>query len=139
LERLIRGGDRAADVPLVAGDVIFIPLFENRVMVWGSVRTPGFYDTNEGARVLDALALAGGPAPKAALTNVGVIRQVDGQRKVVAVVDITKILSGTGNQTANIVLQHADIVYVPQDNRVTWQDILSWISGFGLIRSLFGF
>jgi polysaccharide export outer membrane protein len=139
LERLIRGGDRAADLPLTAGDVIFVPLFENRVMVWGNVRSPGFYDVNEGARVLDALAMAGGPATKAALGNVGVIRQVDGQRKVVAVVDVNKILSGAADQAANIALQHADIVYVPQDNRVTWQDVLSWVSGFGIIRSLFGF
>lgn len=139
LERIVLRGDQTANVPLEGGDVIMVPEFLNRVLVWGSVRNPGAFDLNEGARVLDALLAAGGPAEKASIESVGVIRQVaEGKRVVFATVDVTKILR-TGDQTQNVLLQHADVVYVPLNNRITWQEILSYLSGFSLIRALFGF
>ena len=139
LERIVVKADQSANVALQGGDVILVPEFLNRVLVWGNVRNPGPYDLNEGARVLDALLAAGGPDPKAGMESVGVIRQTaDGKRVVAATVNVNRILK-SGDESQNILLQHADIVYVPQSNRVTWQDILSYLSGFGLIRALFGF
>jgi polysaccharide export outer membrane protein len=139
LERIVVKGDPAANVALQGGDVIMVPEFLNRVLVWGNVKNPGVFDLNEGARVLDALLAAGGPAEKAAMDAVGVIRQTaDGKRVVFATVNVGKILTNA-DEKQNVLLQHADIVYVPASNRVTWQDILSYMSGFSLIRALFGF
>jgi len=139
LERIVLQGDQSANVSLQPGDVILVPEFLNRVLVWGAVRSPGPYDLNEGARVLDALLAAGGPDVKAAVESVGIIRQTaDGKRVVAATVNLTRILKHA-DESQNVLLQHADIVYVPVSNKVTWQDILSYISGFSLIRALFGF
>lgn len=139
LDRIMLKGDQSANVALQPGDVILVPEFLNRVLVWGAVRNPGPYDLNEGARVLDALIAAGGPDVKATVESVGIIRQTaDGKREVAATVNLNKIFK-SGDESQNILLQHADIVYVPQSNRVTWQDVLSYLSGFSLIRALFGF
>jgi protein involved in polysaccharide export with SLBB domain len=138
LERIVLRGDQAANVLLQGGDVILVPEFLNRVLVWGIVRNPGAFDLNEGARVLDAILAAGGPIVKAATDAVSVVRQTpDGKRVVAATVNVDKILKGDAAQ--NILLQHADIVFVPQSNRLTWQDILSYLGGIGIITSLFGF
>lgn len=139
LDRLILKGDASANVALEGGDVILVPEFLNRVLVWGTVRSPGVYDLKEGARVLDAVLAAGGPDKKAAINAVGIIRQTeDGKRTLVATVDLNKVFA-KADQSQNILLQHADIIYVPQGGGVTWQDILSYLSGLGLIFSLFGF
>ena len=138
LDRLLVKGDQTANVALEGGDVIMVPEFLNKILIWGTVKSPGVYDLAEGARLMDALAAAGGPAQKAALDVVGVIRQTaDGKRVVAATVDVGKILKG--DQTQNVLLQHTDIVYVPESNRITWQDILSYLGGLGSIFGLFGF
>lgn len=138
LERLLVKGDQTANIAVQGGDVLMIPEFLNKVLVWGNVRSPAAYDLAEGARVLDALSIAGGPAAKAMLSQVGILRQTaDGKRVVAATVDVGKILKGDESQ--NIVLQHADIVYVPQDGRITWQEILSYLGGLTTVLGLFGF
>ncbi|MGH2452766.1 MAG: polysaccharide biosynthesis/export family protein [bacterium] len=138
LDRLLVKGDQGANMAVQAGDVIMIPEFLNKVLVWGNVKSPAAYDLAEGARVLDALSAAGGPAAKAALKQVGIIRQTaDGKRVVAATVDVGKILKGDESQ--NVLLQHADIVYVPHDGRITWQEILSYLGGLTTVFSLFGF
>jgi len=138
LERIVLRGDQAANVLLQGGDVILVPEFLNRVLVWGTVRNPGAFDLTEGARVLDAILAAGGPIVKAATDAVSVVRQTpDGKRVVAATVNVDKILKGDAAQ--NILLQHADIVFVPQSNRLTWQDILSYLGGLSIITGLFGF
>jgi polysaccharide biosynthesis/export protein len=137
LDRLIRKGDQGANVPLEGGDVILVPELENKIMVLGGVRNAGVFDLKEGARVLDAIVAAGGPSEKAQLNSVGITRQ-DGERRVLlATVDVNKIIRN-GDQGQNVALQHTDVVYVPE-TRVRWQDILSYISGFQLVRAVFGF
>ena len=54
------------------------------VHVVGAVRSPGLYRLDEGSRVADALALAGGTVPKADLASVNLAAQlVDGTQVVV--------------------------------------------------------
>lgn len=109
-----------------------------RVMVLGSVRSPGPYDIFTGARVIDAIVLAGWTADRAALDSVGLIRRGrDGQLNVTRV-NLDRIMDGKGDLSQNVPLQHTDIVYVPRDNRFRWTDILSWISGLSLVRNFFG-
>ncbi len=139
LDRLIVKGDTSANLPLEGGDIIMVPEFLNRMLVWGTVKNPGVFDLKEGARVLDAVFAAGGPAAKAALNQVRIVRQTeDGKRVLAATVDLWKVID-KADQSQNIVLQHADIVYVPERGGLTWQEILQYLSGAGLILGLFGF
>jgi polysaccharide biosynthesis/export protein len=135
LDKLVTAGDRSGNMAIEPGDIIMLPALENRVLVMGAVRAPGAFDMEEGSRVLDALARAGGNTERAQLGNIGVIRNAPTGKPTVTQVDIGKILRGDSAQ--NIVLQNTDVVFVP-DGRVLWTDILSYLSGFGLIRALFG-
>ncbi len=137
LGRLILQGDTSADVALEVGDVILVPELKNRVLVLGSVQSPGAYDLLEGAKVLDAIASAGGPAPKAVLTSVTIVRQTATGRTPVATVNVAAMLK-TGDQSTNMVLQNTDIVYVPAKT-VTFGDVMQWLSGISLVLALTGF
>ncbi|MGQ0572178.1 MAG: SLBB domain-containing protein [Armatimonadota bacterium] len=137
LDRLVKKGDQSANVVLEGGDVILIPEFLNRVLVMGSVRTTGAFDLREGSRVLDAIVAAGGPSEKAKVGSVGLTRQVGDARVLVATIDLNKIMK-QGDQTQNVLVQHADVLFIPEA-RFRWQDILSYLSGVTIIRTLFGF
>jgi polysaccharide export outer membrane protein len=137
LERLLVKGDRSDDIVVQAGDIIMVPALQNRILVLGAVRTPGPYDVDEGARFIDALALAGGPESRAGTNNIGVIRNLPEGRATVTTVDMSKILRGDMSQ--NVVLQHQDIIYVPQGPLVRWTDVIAWLSGYSIVRSVFGF
>lgn len=137
LDRLLLKGDRSANAAVEPGDIIMVPTLQNRVLVLGSVRGPGAYDLDDDARLLDALARAGGAADRAATNNIGVIRNGPNDRPVVTTVDMEKIVKGDGSQ--NLLLQNGDIVFVPASALVRWTDILAWLSGLSLIRAVFGF
>lgn len=137
LDRLLVKGDRSADFPVEAGDVIMVPALQGRILVLGAVRSPGPYDVDEGARFIDVIAMAGGPADRAATNNIGIIRNLPEGKATVTPVDMNKILRGDMSQ--NVLLQHQDIVYVPQGALVRWGDILAWLSGYSLVRTVFGF
>lgn len=137
LERLLLRADRSANIILEPGDIIMVPIRQHRVLILGAVRAPGAYDLDEGARVLDALLRAGGPADRPVANNVGVIRTGADGKAVVTQVDMTKIVAGDLSQ--NISMRNGDIIYVPESTRVTWANIVSTLSGLGLIRALFGF
>lgn len=81
-ERDLEAGRLSRNVILEEGDTIFVPRFDpNRVYVSGQVRTPGAYSVPEGTTVLQALTLAGGPTPDAALGRVRILRVVDGNQR----------------------------------------------------------
>jgi protein involved in polysaccharide export with SLBB domain len=124
-------------MPVMGGDVILIPEFLNRVIIMGGVRNPAAYDLKEEARLLDAIIAAGGPDDKAQLGQVAVTRQTGNTRVLVGTVDVNKIIK-QGDQSQNILMQHGDVVYIP-NNKVRWQDLLSYLGGVSLVRSIFGF
>jgi polysaccharide export outer membrane protein len=137
LDRLLVKGDRTVDLAVEPGDIIMVPALQNRILVLGAVRTPGPYDVDEGARFMDVLALAGGPEARAGTNNIGVVRNLPEGKATVTPIDMNRILRG--DMTQNIVLQHQDIIYVPQGPLVRWTDILAWLSGYSLVRTVFGF
>ncbi len=134
LERLLNKGDRSANVGVEPGDIIMVPTLQNRVLVLGSVRTPGAHDLDDGARFLEALAAAGGPLERSGTNNIGVIRNGPDGKSVVRVVDLNKIIRGDGS--LNIPVQDADVIYVPQGSFGRWSDIVGWLASLGLVRSL---
>jgi polysaccharide export outer membrane protein len=134
LDKLLIKGDRSANVAVEPGDVIMVPTLQNRVLVLGAVRNPGAYDLEEGARVIEVLALAGGPTERAVQSNIGIVRNGNDGKAAVTTIDVGKIVRGGAS---NLALQHADIVYVPE-GRIVWRDILGWLGGLNIVRALFG-
>jgi polysaccharide export outer membrane protein len=78
-----------------------------RVTVLGQVRGPGPRELPASATVLDAIAVAGGPADGAAATQAYLIRD---QRQIITL-NVQEILDGGG--TTNLVLQDGDVIVVP--------------------------
>jgi competence protein ComEA len=84
--RLLDGGPGAAAGPPVSVEGPREPRGESGLFVHvaGEVRRPGLYRVPEGSRVAAALARAGGPSRRAALTTVNLAAKVeDGQQVVV--------------------------------------------------------
>ena len=46
---------------VAGGDVIFVPERQSRVLVFGEVRSPGYYPVDSQTRLLDVIARAGRP------------------------------------------------------------------------------
>jgi len=61
LYRLLRSGNREADIVLQNEDVLFIPPTGEQVAVIGSVQEEAIYELRPGESLADALRLAGGP------------------------------------------------------------------------------
>ncbi|MCC6475290.1 MAG: SLBB domain-containing protein, partial [Burkholderiales bacterium] len=91
LWQLVVGGDAVQDIPLLPGDVIFVPrggidyqaeslgLVANqarRVRIWGAVSTPGLYDLSPDDDLLSMIARAGG-FTKTAITSWVTLSRVD--------------------------------------------------------------
>ena len=67
---LLLQGDKTHDVPLVSGDVIFIPFVGPQVAVVGSVAAPAIYELKGATSVCQSLQFAGGPTAVAAGSTV---------------------------------------------------------------------
>mgnify|MGYP001588818398 FL=1 len=94
---------------------IFIDEYGNKkVFVLGEVKTPGSYElpTESKLTVLEAVSLAGGFTPIAALDRTKVIRVVDGKNQsyIIEVSAITR----RGEKERDIPLEPNDVIYVPQ-------------------------
>ena len=167
LDTLLIKGDQSANIALEVGDVILVPELRKRVLVLGHVRSPGAYELKDGARLLDAIAAAGGPDNRAALRSVSVVRQTpqasQPTRAVeasqapqtlpsaqtsppaqttqpyapVAIVDVGKMLDGN-SYSQNLEMQNADIVYVPSTS-VSISEVIQYLSGINLFLRLIGF
>lgn len=102
---------KSPDVQVMAGDVLFLPETDRRMVVLGQVNRPGSYDLLEGQRVTDLIAAAGGVTQRAA-TGAFLVR---GTAQVP--VDLQKALSGTIE--ANVQLKTGDMLVVPEhQNRI---------------------
>lgn len=67
-------GDRASDVRLQAGDVVFVGLTGARVGIQGAVARPGVYEAKETATLRELLKMAGGASPFADLSRIHIER-----------------------------------------------------------------
>ncbi|MGH2396344.1 MAG: SLBB domain-containing protein [bacterium] len=103
---------RNLDVKLLAGDVLFIPETDNRIVVLGQVNRPGAYQMLEGQRVSDLIAAAGGLTTRAAPERGFIVR---GTEQIP--VDLKSVLAG--NIEANVSLRPGDMMVVPESqNRI---------------------
>jgi protein involved in polysaccharide export with SLBB domain len=77
-------GDKSCDLPLMSGDVIFVPLAGARATVRGEVKRPGIYELLGDEKISDLLELAGGPTAEAYLGRLMLDRIGDNDaRKVI--------------------------------------------------------
>ena len=75
----IERGDVSQNVTLQNGDTVFVPRAAV-VYVFGEVRGPGRYVLRGATTVLQALTLAGGTTPFAALNRMRIVRTVNGEQ-----------------------------------------------------------
>ena len=74
LYRYVIHGDASSDLRTEHGDVIYVPLAQNRVRVTGAVRRPGTFEILPDERFGDLVKLVGGFLPTASLDRVQIDR-----------------------------------------------------------------
>jgi len=79
---LLLRGDTSADVPLLSGDVIFIPPAGATATVSGEVRRPAIYELKGNATLAGLIDLAGGLTPEADGSRISVVRNSQERRRV---------------------------------------------------------
>jgi protein involved in polysaccharide export with SLBB domain len=67
LHRLLVDKDETQNIPIQNGDVVVLPVFEDKVYVVGEVKTPGAQDFRPDLTPREYLAAAGGPSTRAKL------------------------------------------------------------------------
>jgi len=133
LEKVL-AGNLEANVTLGSGDMLVVPESQNRIAVLGAVNNPGTFALTDGLKVVEAVALAGGPTARGRLSQIIVVRVEGGQTKRIPV-NLERALSGQ-DTNQNPVLQSGDIVFVP--DRLTIGQAGEWLNLFNLVRILFG-
>jgi polysaccharide export outer membrane protein len=128
LERVLLRGEAQEAPTLEGGDVVVVPESPlRRVFVLGMVARPGVYEIPEGARLHEAISLAGGPDRRAALEAVGVIRQDTPQRGRLQTFDLLRFLRGA-DLSQNPLVQPGDVVFVPETRTPDWETVLRGLS-----------
>src|SRR5512139_3367283 len=97
LDRLVYDADPELNVPVMPGDIIYVPSVEKvRIFVSGAVRNPNLYEVPraEPVTVLKAVTLAGGTTDRAAESRVQVIRTAEGGGRKTIQVNLKKVKKG---------------------------------------------
>jgi len=84
----------------------------NKVYVIGQVTKPGEFIVNPRVDVMQALSMAGGTTPFAALGDIMILRRTDGGQQQAQPFRYTDVIRGK-NLEQNITLQAGDVVVVP--------------------------
>lgn len=96
----LQSGELSQNVMLQDGDTIFVPRAPT-AFVFGEVRSPGSYSITTSTTVLQALSLAGGSTPLAALNRIRIIRVVDGEPQEI-------------NVGLEVLIQAGDTIIIPE-------------------------
>lgn len=109
-QRLLRDGDFSQNVYLQPDDFIFLPSLRSaQVHILGAVMQPHSERITGSLTVVQAIALSGGSAHEACLSNVAILRGSLAQPQI-AIVAVDAILHG---QAPDVRLEPGDIVFVP--------------------------
>ncbi len=112
---LVRG-EAGQNPQLQDGDVVVLPESRTHVTIRGLVTKPGYVDIPDGEvlRATEAIALAGGALPLAALSKATITR-LDG---TVTPIDLYKALV-LGDKNSNVVLTADDVIDIPKSIGIT--------------------
>lgn len=125
LRGITEPGRHSADVPVMPGDIVFVPESVNLVYVLGQAGN-GVFALTQGMTLLQLLATAGGFSESTArLEHVVLIREVDDANSEVQIVNLKKVLK-TGQDPQ---LMPGDIIYLPRQRLVILQEFISRITG----------
>lgn len=102
---LLINGDKSKDVPLLPGDVIYIPAVGGLVAITGSVNVPGIFELRKDGELANLIAWAGGLASTASGQR-ATFERID-ERRVRKVAEIN--LDDTGVRTK---LRDGDVVTI---------------------------
>jgi polysaccharide export outer membrane protein len=84
----------------------------NRVYVIGQVNKPGAFIVNPRVNVMQAISMAGGTTPFAALGSIKIIRRTDNGQQEALPFNYNDVLHGN-DLSQNVTLQAGDVVVVP--------------------------
>ncbi|MCL6628923.1 MAG: SLBB domain-containing protein, partial [Armatimonadetes bacterium] len=105
------------------------------VHVFGEVRRAGSFMFSPSRKLIDYLGDAGGPTPRARLSEISVVRVVDNTPHVFRF-NTKKAMSG-GSAKDNPELEPGDIVYVPSNFVSDWRDAMQVVfTGLSLVNLL---
>ena len=116
LESLLDRGDMSANLPLVPGDVVYLPLgkalnlAKSKIYVGGKIEKPGLYDYQPGLTALSACILAGGFAKFSAPNRTKIFRKENGEQTVIEV-DLNDVKEG---DAPDVELKPGDRIHVPE-------------------------
>ncbi|MBP9143243.1 MAG: polysaccharide biosynthesis/export family protein [Thermoanaerobaculia bacterium] len=123
-EALVRRGDTREDVALEDGDYLYLPSsLAQEVHILGEVFKPRAYGFRGRVTLLQAVAESGGFKPTARLGDVVILREVDGEQRLLSV-DVRAVLDGT---VPDPELAVGDIVYVPRRRLASFAQFLNEI------------
>ncbi|MDR7550833.1 MAG: polysaccharide biosynthesis/export family protein [Armatimonadota bacterium] len=151
LDELLLRQEMRHNLPLQSGDTLMIPEeLNNKIFVLGDVNAPGVFVIREDITILQALALAGGPAQRGYGTAraVHIVRRAAAPPKVPKGVTVERMegrgylitvdlqsLMRNGAAAHDLTVTAGDIIVVPQSGLTGMQSILSILAGItGLFR-----
>ncbi len=112
LYELLVKGNISLNITIQPNDLIYVPdNTGNQVYVLGEVRNPGLYSLRGEYTIAHAVMSAGGPTEDAALNRAKVLRGDLGKPEIITI-PLEEILK-KGDRSRNILLEPADIVYLP--------------------------
>ncbi|MDD5168036.1 MAG: SLBB domain-containing protein [Syntrophales bacterium] len=104
---LLLKGDKSKDVPLMAGDVVFVPITGPLAGIAGNVKRPAIYELRDRYDLENLINLAGGIIPIADTQQIQVERIIRGERQVVVDINDKNLDKAVG-----VKLQDADLVKI---------------------------
>lgn len=142
LAALLTRGDQRHNIPLQAGDLIFVPEdLENRVYVLGDVNRPGVFALRQAPTVLAAITQAGGVNLRNRPAEAVILRRnrnasgaaINGNGAERIRVDLRALLRG--DVSKDLTLQAGDVVFVPEGPVGLLQLLLGILTGVvGVVR-----
>lgn len=140
LRSLLIEGKSEANIEVMPGDTVVIPVNEARIAVLGGVQSPGYFALPDGKEVTvaDAIGMAHGPNKNAKLNEVALIRMAE-SGQTMSEVNFSRFLK-QGDVTQNPKIRAGDVIYVTDGTKVEKPQILSALTSlvspllFGLFR-----
>jgi len=116
LKRLLERGDMSANLVLISGDLIYIPLLKSldvsisKIYLDGEIKRPGVYDYMPGMTALNACLLAGGFSTFAAENRTRIIRKTADKTEVIKI-NLKEVSKGNRE---DFELKPGDRIHIPE-------------------------
>lgn len=116
LDAVLLKGDVSKDILLTEDDMVYVPrASRHRFFVCGEVNTPGVFPIfpEEPMTLSQAISMANGTRPTAALGSVMVMRRIEGKPPLAFRVNFSDVLS-KGDMSQDILIQKNDVIFLPK-------------------------